>query len=163
VVIVGRKKKIVSENPTLFQYEIWIHDGSYEGWYRKHNVIASTPSKAKYDYYLEIQDCWPDLSFRNFVKKVRYRKVGIFNVSCLFGNYESFERMCQHRNLPFAYQGMRIEVAGKMGTIVGSNRSMNLDVVLDGECIAGNCHPAWETKYFDRNGFVIKDNTKKSA
>jgi hypothetical protein len=62
-------------------------------------------------------------------------------VKCLFNDKEQFERICKNRGITFAYQGMKIEVAGKQGTIVGGNRSCNLDVVFDGERIASNCHP----------------------
>ncbi|RIV26407.1 hypothetical protein D2Q93_04345 [Alicyclobacillaceae bacterium I2511] len=90
---------------------------------------------------------------------LRVKKIGIASVRSLFGNPETFTSVCQQRNISFAYQGMRIEVSGKMGTIVGANNSSNLDVVFDGEWHVENCHPGWKTRYYDANGNVVQDNT----
>ncbi|WP_235676330.1 hypothetical protein [Bacillus mycoides] len=46
---------------------------------------------------------------------------------------------------------MRVNVAGKWGTIVG-NWKTNL---FDGEIEAYNCHPYWEIAYFDEEGNVV--------
>lgn len=97
-----------------------------------------------------------------FLKSVSIcKKLRPFCVSDLFVDKEQFDRMKGMRGIEFAYQGMRIEVAGKMGTIVGSNQSLNLDVVFDGSYYKSNCHPWWETVYFDRKGNVVADYRKK--
>ena len=72
------------------------------------------------------------------------------------------------RGIDFARLGMQVEVAGDIGTIVGMNSSANLDVVFSNQQKYGkgksNCHPNWETRYFDENGVVIADYRKiKSA
>jgi len=65
------------------------------------------------------------------------------------------------RGIEFAQIGMQVEVAGERGTIEGMNSSGNLDVVFANRLKYGkakrNCHPTWETRYFDVNGGVIAD------
>lgn len=64
---------------------------------------------------------------------------------------------------------MQIEVDGDVGTIVGMNSSANLDVVFANHAKYGkhkhNCHPTWETRYFDASGKVVADYraTKNAA
>lgn len=145
----------------MFEYQLWIEDGSIGGWHRS-TVLAPTPGKAKYEYYQDVKEGWSDLAFKDFLKKVHCRKVGEANHECMFTDKANFERMCEHRLIPFAYQGMRVEVAGKMGTIIG-NYGMNLLVAMDGIWRGSNCHPWWETRYFDKEGIVIKDYREKKA
>lgn len=127
-----------------------------------YQAIAETPSKAKYQCFKYFTDELSyDLGFKDFLKRVKYcRKTGGFKPSDLFGDKQMFERMKEWRNIPFAYMGMRIEVCGKTGSIVGSNSGMNLDVCFDGKCCADNCHPGYMTRYFDRKGNVLMDNTR---
>ncbi|GIN08709.1 hypothetical protein J1TS1_28540 [Shouchella clausii] len=61
------------------------------------------------------------------------------------------------RDMPFLKRGMRVEVDGKMGVVTSGNRSLNINVRLDGEKHSGNCHPKWQTRYFDKNGNVVAD------
>lgn len=134
----------------------------FSGYDRKYQVIGETAGKAKYDAFRDLLDCW-DMTFGEFLNRiVSCKKLYSFRPSDLFGDLGQFERMKHWRSLDFAYQGMRIEVAGKMGTIVGSNSSLNLGVVFDGKCWADNCHPWWQTKYFNKNGNIVKDYTKDS-
>jgi len=52
--------------------------------------------------------------------------------------------------------GMQVEVAGKRGTIRGMHGA-NLAVVFAGQRFRSNCHPYWETRYFNKHGEVIAD------
>lgn len=65
------------------------------------------------------------------------------------------------RGIDFARIGMQVEVDGDIGTIVGMNSCANLDVVFANQQKYGkgkhNCHPTWETRYFDGDGKVIAD------
>lgn len=134
-------------------YEIEFKDG------HKRTAIGETPGKAKYNCYRELGDCFED--FESFLKYIEScKKLRSFRPADLYGDIDQFNRMKEMRGIEFAYQGMRIEVAGKMGTIVGSNQSLNLDVVFDGQHWADNCHPWWETRYFDRHGNVVADYRK---
>ena len=67
--------------------------------------------------------------------------------------------MIRCRGIEFARLGMMVEVDGDLGTIVGMNRSANLDVQFANQLKRGNgaknCHPTWRTKYFDASGAVI--------
>ena len=68
-----------------------------------------------------------------------------------------FDDMKISRGIPFAKVGMHVNVDGKLGVIVGSNNSNNLQVQLSGFASSSNCHPHWRIKYFDDNGNVIKE------
>ena len=65
------------------------------------------------------------------------------------------------RGMDWVQLGMQVEVDGEMGTIKGMNSSGNLDVVFVNQLKYGkhahNCHPTWETRYFDADGKVIVD------
>ncbi|MFF2532210.1 hypothetical protein ACFVS2_25205 [Brevibacillus sp. NPDC058079] len=139
----------------MFEYLLWMDDGTMNGWNRK-SILASTPGKAKYDYFQDLKETWSELEFKDFVKKIKCKKMGKANARCLFTNKEEFERMCKYRNIPFAYQGMKVEVDGRMGTIVG-NYGMNLLVWFEEYTRGQNCHPWWKTIYYDEKGSVIKD------
>lgn len=69
--------------------------------------------------------------------------------------------MKRHRGIDFAKIGMQVEVDGDIGTIVGMNDSANLDVTFANQQRYGkhkhNCHPTWETRYFDADGSVLAD------
>jgi hypothetical protein len=128
----------------------------------KMQFVAETRSKAKYACFRYFRDDveW-DIDFVDFLKSIyTCRKIHSFHVSDLFGDREQFNRMAKMRGIDFAYQGMRIAVEGKMGSIVGSNSSLNLDVVFDGQYHESNCHPWWETVYFDRKRNVVADYRK---
>jgi hypothetical protein len=70
---------------------------------------------------------------------------------------QAFERMKQSRNMPWLLIGMRVEVDGKPGKVVGSNSSSNLDVIFDGQRHKNNCHPGWKTKYFLGDKVIAED------
>jgi hypothetical protein len=71
------------------------------------------------------------------------------------------------RGIDFARIGMQVEVDGHMGTIVGMNSRANLDVVFVNQLKFGkgtnNCHPTWQTRYFDADGNVVADYRTKRA
>lgn len=138
----------------MFEFEIWI-----DGHDHRTRLVAETSGKAKYAYYQYLQDGIWEAPFSEIVPHLRSKKIGVASVRSFFGNPESFARMCEQRNIKFAYQGMRIEVNGKKGTIVGATSSSNLEVVFDGKYHEDCCHPGWETKYFDDDGNVLQDNT----
>ena len=53
--------------PTVHVYIV-----SYGGY--DWNVVGTTPSRARYSYYRDIAESWPDLKFGDFVKKSRVRR-----------------------------------------------------------------------------------------
>lgn len=77
------------------------------------------------------------------------------------------EDMQRCRGIDFARIGMMVEMGGDIGTIVGMNRSGNLDVVFANQQKYGkhphNCHPTWDIAYFDADGKVIADYRKQAT
>lgn len=77
------------------------------------------------------------------------------------------EDILRVRGLDFPRIGMMVEVAGERGTIQGMNSGGNLDVVFVNQLKKGkhahNCHPTWETVYFDVDSNVIADFRAKPS
>jgi len=75
--------------------------------------------------------------------------------------------MTRCRGMGWVRLGMQVEVNGHLGTIKGMNSSANLDVVFANQLKWGkqkhNCHPTWQTRYFDEAGRVIKDYTETAS
>jgi len=73
--------------------------------------------------------------------------------------------MTRCRGMGWVRLGMQVEVDGHLGTIKGMNSGANLDVVFANQLKYGkgkyNCHPTWQTRYFDAEGNVIRDYTTK--
>jgi hypothetical protein len=119
--------------------------------------IAPTAGKAKYQFFRS-HDIGDSMGFGDFVKSVKCKLLNKFLVKDLFTeNIESFERMKKLRGIEFAFLGMKVEVNGKKGVIVGNNHSLNLDVCFEGRCWKENCHPYWRIKYFDNYGNIVKE------
>lgn len=74
----------------------------------------------------------------------------------------SIEAVRQSRRMPWLKTGMIVEVAGRRGKIVGGNSHCNLNVRYDGESRRRkhNCHPTWQTIYYDDQGNIIADYTQ---
>ena len=135
-----------------------------EDYTKKSEIIAETPSKARYRFYNELD---ADEPYSEYFKYIKVRKIGVCDKDYLpfISDYdkEKFERVIANRNITFAKIGMKISVAGKIGKIIGANSSMNLDVDFLGDGTKSNCHPTWETIYFDENDFVIKSFSESVA
>jgi hypothetical protein len=132
---------------TVKAYEIGVKSRPEFG----QTVYAITAGKAKYSYLLDVQDCWPDVQF----KDLTCRSLG----TC-FSSGEDFKRTARKRGVEFAEIGMRVEVDGEPGVIVGKNDSANFDVLFTGPKHRGNtlnCHPNWKFKYFAADGSLIKE------
>lgn len=146
----------------MFEFECW-HENSHGEKWALQRYIAETSAKAKAQHYNYLQDGLFEDDFFTVVRNMKCRKIGRASIMALFGDYNQFKRMCELRNIAFAFQGMRISVAGRMGTIVGSNSSLNLDVVFDGRWDINNCHPHYETIYLDNYGKEVANFCKKTA
>jgi len=76
------------------------------------------------------------------------------------------EDMSRCRGMDWVRMGMMIEVDGHIGTIVGMNSAGNIDVVFANQLKWGktpqNCHPTWETRYFNKDGGVVMDFREKT-
>lgn len=129
-----------AKRPTVRSYACRVKDHSHE-----ETVHATTASKARYAYFLDIRDCLPDLK----IMDIRVRSLGGPVTT------DRFARCAAYRGVPFARVGMRVEVGGKPGMIVGHNSSANFNVLFDGEDVPLNCHPNWMIAYFDEEGREI--------
>jgi len=116
------------------------------------DIIAETASKARYKYYLRMEDNEP---YSEWFRHIKSKKIGCFKVSHLFGDQQRFDYTCKYRGIEFAYIGMRCEVNGRKGTITGASTSCNLDVCYDGDSYSFNSHPYSKFLYFDKDGKLI--------
>ena len=99
-------------------------------------INARTAGKAKYQHWLNIIDCMPDLP----ITAMRARKVGPPHTS------DQFMRNASYRGIPQLRCGQRVKVGEASGFVVGHNSSANLDVLFDDDSprYAGmtlNVHP----------------------
>ncbi len=67
------------------------------------------------------------------------------------------EQVRKKRHLPFLWCGLVVDVDGARGVATRGNSSLNIQVSSSGEKHSYNCHPTWETTYYDRNGNIIAD------
>ncbi|PRT20019.1 hypothetical protein C6360_20375 [Bacillus wiedmannii] len=94
-----------------------------------------------------------------FMKFVKCENEGVFDIKRMYSAEKHFKKMQKIRKLDFAYMGMRVNVAGMWGTIVG-NWKTNLFVLFDGEIEKHNCHPFWEIAYYDDEGELVRSYQK---
>ncbi|OGV36176.1 MAG: hypothetical protein A2020_12285 [Lentisphaerae bacterium GWF2_45_14] len=117
-------------------------------------IVAKSPGQAKYRHFCELREVVD--TFQNYLHGVdSVHLLHKFRVADLFGDPERFTHMITQRGIEFAYQGMRVSVCGKMGTICGTC-GLNLAVCFDGNPYSENCHPYWKTIYYDKQGNIIK-------
>jgi len=135
----------------LKSFLVWIEYPDCERY--TETISARTAAAARYRYYILMDS---DTSYKDYFRHIKSKCIGNFRIEHVFGDIERFNKTRDYRNIPFAYQGMIIDVNGKKGWIVGSNGSMNLDVVFEGESLPQNCHPHWETTYYDNDMKVVK-------
>lgn len=116
---------------TVFAFEVWAVDSPH-----RRIINARSSGAARYDYLLDVLDCWPDAKFTD----MRARKVGPPQTS------EAFMRTAKYRGMPDLRCGESVTVNGRPGVIVGHNDSANFDVLFDrGTDWAGavlNVHPS---------------------
>lgn len=123
-------------------------------------VTAKTPSKAKYQHFLELDGIFDD--FCSYLSRVESCvKIG----ECRFSSEgtrqeEDFTRTARYRGVPNAKIGMAVELNGKRGYILRSNDSANFDVAFDSGVF--NCHPNHELVYFDQDGSILYDFRRTS-
>ncbi|MGH1093271.1 hypothetical protein ACQVUB_27655 [Bacillus mycoides] len=126
-------------------------------WKCDHIITKESEEKAKYHYYKQIKkQGFINVAFEEFEKFIFCKYIGVVDIATLFGQEEPFRRMCNYRRIPFAQRGMRIEVQGRPGTIVGNCKN-DLFVMLDDNPYKYRCDPRWEIAYFDKDGTVIQD------
>ena len=118
-------------------------------------IIALTRSKARYAFWKKLQDCLKP--YKECYNAIKVRTIGKVRPEHLYGSIGQFDRIIKQRGIEFTYLGMKIDVAGEKGIIVGGNDSANLDVLFEGKTYPENCHPTWETTYYGKDDSIIKD------
>lgn len=74
---------------------------------------------------------------------------------------QSLDYVKTHRNMPWIKRGMRVVFAGEEGRVAGGCDGGNIAVKFPDRNYTENCHPKWETVYYDKQGNVIADYRKK--
>ena len=116
-------------------------------WHRQ--IHATSPGKAKREYWRDIHESWEDVPFT----AIRVRVVGPPQTS------DAFRRTAEYRGVPFARVGMAVKVGEWNGRIIGNNASANFDILFDDGPHAGltlNCHPNWEMRFFAEDGSEVR-------
>ncbi|CAM4390605.1 hypothetical protein BAMA_15525 [Bacillus manliponensis] len=131
----------------------------FEGWKCECILTADSEERAKQMYYQKFSEGQFEMPYQEFVKFIQCKYLEHVDITQVFSKEKLFQKMCEQRKIPFAYMGMRVEVTGRMGTIVGSWKK-NLYVVFDGNPDKFNCNPWWEIAYFDEDGNVVRDYRK---
>lgn len=121
---------------------------------------AETAAKAKYQHYKQYDEFFEDyahyLSYKPKVKKIgEFKPSDLFPKQDIYFN-ETWEQIKKYRYIPFIELGMKVEVDGTPGVIVGYH-GLNLLVCLQGYTFGSNCHPHYKVKYFDKEGNLIKE------
>lgn len=129
----------------------------------KEEIVAETHSKARYRFYKWMG---ADEPYENYLRFIKVKKLYECEPDALDSiskaELDKFIRVKEYRNVDFAELGMTIKVRDKVGKIVGATDSCNFFVDFgDGKKI--NCHPHFETTYFDKNGDVIRTFCKTVA
>lgn len=140
-------------------YECRIDDYFKNGDPLKSNIIALSPSKARYQFYIRHSECLNEYS--QCFKYIRSRSLGRVDPSHFFTDVEMFNRVCKSRLIEFAYQGMTVDVSGKKGWIVGGNLHNNLDVFFEKSQGIHNCHPWYDITYYNNDMTIVMNYKNK--
>ncbi len=70
---------------------------------------------------------------------------------------QRLEQVRKKRHLPFLRRGLIVDVKGTRGVVTRGKSSLNIQVRFNREKQSYNCHPTWETTYYDYNGNIIAD------
>ncbi len=72
-----------------------------------------------------------------------------------FNTQKKIDSVVEYRKLPKIKKGMRCEVNGQKGKVVGGNGSANFNVLFDGDKRSMNCHPEYKMTIFNDDGSII--------
>ncbi len=110
----------------IFAFEVWPVGSEH-----RHVMNARSADAARYEYVLEVRDCWPDVKYTD----IQSRKLGPAHTS------EALMRTARYRGMPNLRCGEAVIVDGLPGVVVGHNDSANFDVLFESAGI-GNVHPS---------------------
>ena len=142
----------------MTQKQIKTYECRIEGYFKDgtdlvSNHIATSNSAARYMFWQEHAELLHP--YRECFQVIKVRSLGVMQPSHYFKNKDDFIRVCEMRGIPFADLGMSVDVNGKNGRLVGVNCSANIDVLFEGTGHILNCHPTWETTFYDDKGSVV--------
>jgi hypothetical protein len=69
----------------------------------------------------------------------------------------SLDYVRTYRGMPWIKRGMVVIVAGKEGHVAGGHGGGNIAVKFPERRRTANCHPQWETVYYDKAGQIVAD------
>jgi hypothetical protein len=160
-------EEINGERVQLKSYSVTLPDAFRDYPYDySETIVAKSASAARYKFWQWnlSETYW---NYSDVFRRLKSRTLGPATPSSFFPETDAkmavWESVVKWRGLKYAFLGQRIDVDGKMGTIVGGNDSLNLNVVMDGESRTSNVHPSWETTYFSRDGSVVKNFKENSC
>ena len=111
-------------------------------------IVRGSAGAAKYAFFRAIREVYPEVRFTDLT----VRSLGKIEPD------DSFTRVAQYRDVPYAELGMRVKVEDDEGFLVGSNSSSNFEVLFETGQYKGkvlNCHPNFKIKYFNSADEVI--------
>lgn len=121
-------------------------------------VRAETAAKAKYQHFLQLGDLFRDfLEYLSFVDSIHCVSKECDHFTSI--ESKTFLRTKEYRGVPCATIGMKVQMNGQTGYIVGANDSCNFDVAFPNGVY--NCHPNHNIVYFGDDGSVVYDFTKR--
>lgn len=74
---------------------------------------------------------------------------------------QNFDYLKTYRGMPWIKRGMVVEVSGRRGVVTSGGSLGNVNVRFDGSKRISNCHPHWETVYYDESGNIVADYRKQ--
>lgn len=104
----------------VFSFEVWVHGSEWPPVVVTHR----TAGKAKYQLWLGVTDCYPDVP----ITAMRARKLKDLQTS------DRLRSVARYRGLPSIQAGQRIQAGELRGVIVDGNSSANFNVLLDDDC-----------------------------
>ncbi|MED1406942.1 hypothetical protein P4U07_30115 [Bacillus mycoides] len=123
------------------------------------DIAAYSEAQAVSMYYKEFKFNKTNMLFADFKRMAICEYLGLDNLEQFYSKEKDFLRMCKYRKIEFAYMGMRVEIAGKMATIVGNHKT-DLLVLYDGLTRESKADARWEIAYFDEMGAIVRDYRK---
>lgn len=139
-----------------YRYQLSIQ---LNGKFHELKIAAHSEAQAVSMFYKEFKSNKTNIPYTDFKRRVNCECLGLDNLEQFYSKEKDFLRMCRFRKIDFAYMGMRVEIAGKMATIVGNHKT-DLLVVYDGMSHESKADPRWEIVYFGQNGEIVRDCRK---
>jgi len=129
----------------------------FEGFDLVSTHIASSSSQARYRFWQH--HCDSLAPYEKCLSHIKSKSLGEVKPEHFFEDADMFARICEKRGIPALRLGMVVDVAGKLGYVVGGNCHCNLNVLMGASVC--NVHPTWETTYYDGDTIVYDFKSSK--